>query len=247
MVRRFLLFYPDLAAMLRDARLLTQDGRFDGVKGAILAAPGGGWSFQLDVAKGFAGRAPDDRVLLSGLCDDDAQRQPTSTTCLDHLGRLGPLEQALRAKGQWAFPHPWLTTFVGDSAVESAVSAEVDRLDASADLGAFGQVVLSPIRTQAIGSPLLRLPAEPLCHAFNLIRFPETDDTAAAERLVAANKATYQRVRDAGGTLYPASAACPLSPAEWRDHFGPVWGLLREAKERFDPDLLLTPGYEIFA
>jgi FAD/FMN-containing dehydrogenase len=247
MVRRFLLFYPDLAAMLRDARLLTQEGRFDGVKGAIVATPGGGWSFQLDVATGFAGRAPDDGVLLSGLSDDAAQRQATSTSYLDHLGRLASLEKALRAEGLWAFPHPWLTTFVGDSAVEAVVMSEVGRLDASADLGRFGQVVLSPIRTQAIGSPLLRLPAEPLCHAVNLIRFPEADDTAAADRLVAANKTVYQRIRHAGGTLYPASAACPLSPAEWRDHFGPVWGLLREAKERFDPDLLLTPGYEIFA
>ena len=24
-------------------------------------------------------------------------------------------------------------------------------------------------------------------------------------------------------------------------------GVLREVKERFDPDMLLTPGYEIFA
>jgi FAD/FMN-containing dehydrogenase len=247
MVRRFLLFYPDLAAMLRDSRLLAEDGRFDAVKGAVLEAPTGGWSFQLDVSTGFAGRAPDDDALLAGLCDDAAQRQPTSPTYLDHLGRLAPLEAALRAKGQWAFPHPWLTTFVGDSAVDSVVAAEVDRLDAPADLGGFGQVVLSPIRTQAIGSPLLRVPAEPLCHTFNLIRFPETDDTAAAGRLATANLAIYHRIRAAGGTLYPASAAFSLSPAEWRDHFGPMWGLLREAKERFDPDLLLTPGYEIFA
>ena len=62
-----------------------------------------------------------------------------------------------------------------------------------------------------------------------------------------ANRTIYHRVRDAGGTLYPASAAFPLSPADWRDHFGPASGLLREAKERFDPDMLLTPGYEIFA
>ena len=166
---------------------------------------------------------------------------------LDYLGRLAALEEALRADGRWAFPHPWLTTFVGDSAVESVVSAELDRLDAPADLGRFGQVVLSPIRTQAMTSPLVRLPPEALCHAFNLIRLPGTDDPAASERLVEANRTIYHRVRDAGGTLYPASAALPLSPAEWRDHFGPVSGVLREVKERFDPDMLLTPGYEIFA
>jgi FAD/FMN-containing dehydrogenase len=98
-----------------------------------------------------------------------------------------------------------------------------------------------------VTSPLVRLPPEPLCHAVNLIRLPATDDPAAAERLVEANRTIYRRVRDAGGTLYPASAALPLSPVEWRDQFGPVFGLLREAKERFDPDMLVTPGYEIFA
>ena len=38
-----------------------------------------------------------------------------------------------------------------------------------------------------------------------------------------------------------------MTPTEWRDHFGRLSGPLREAKERFDPDMLLTPGYEIFA
>jgi cytokinin dehydrogenase len=41
-VRRFLLTYPDLTAMLQDARRLAEDGRFDTVQGAILAAPAGG-------------------------------------------------------------------------------------------------------------------------------------------------------------------------------------------------------------
>jgi len=246
-VRQFLLCYPTLAAMLNDARLLARDGRFDVVKGAILPAAVGGWTFQLDVATSFTGPAPDDGVLLAGLSDDPALRQPASMAYLDYLGRLAGLEEALRADGRWAFPHPWLTTFVGDSAVEPVVSAELDRLDAPADLGRFGQVVLSPVRTQAVTSPLVRLPPEPLCHAFNLIRLPTTDDSGASEQLVDANRSIYHRVRDAGGTLYPASAAIPLSPAEWRDHFGPVFGSLREAKERFDPDVLLTPGYEVFA
>ena len=246
-VRRFLLFYPTLAAMLHDSRLLAGDDRFDVVKGALLPAAAGGWTFQLDVAKGFTGPAPDDGGLLAGLSDDPALRQSTSMTYLDYLGRLAALEEALRADGRWAFPHPWLTTFVGDSVVESVVSAELDRLNAPVDLGRFGQVVLSPVRTQAMTSPLVRLPPEPLCHAFNLIRLPGTDDPGASEQLVEANRMIYHRVRHAGGTLYPASAAFPLSAADWRDHFGPAYGLLRETKERFDPGVLLTPGYEIFA
>ena len=56
-VRRFLLFYPDLATMLRDARLLAGDDRFDAVQGAIAGRAGGGMAFRLDVAKYFTGRA----------------------------------------------------------------------------------------------------------------------------------------------------------------------------------------------
>ena len=72
-----------------------------------------------------------------------------------------------------------------------------------------------------------------------------TDDANEANRLVAANKATYGRVKAAGGTLYPVSAF-PMSQGEWRDHFGSAFGQLDAAKQRFDPAKILTPGYEIF-
>ena len=92
---------------------------------------------------------------------------------------------------------------------------------------------------------MLRLPADQLCYAFNLIRLTPSDDPAGARRLVAANRATYERVRDAGGTLYPVSAF-PMSPADWRGHFGAAFGPLAEAKDEHDPGRVLTPGYEVF-
>ena len=89
------------------------------------------------------------------------------------------------------------------------------------------------------------MPADDLCYAFNLVRIPATSDASEANRLVDANKATYGRVKAAGGTLYPVSAL-PLSKSEWRDHFGPAFGHLDAAKQQYDPDEILTPGYEIF-
>jgi cytokinin dehydrogenase len=240
-VRRLLLSYPDLATMLEDARLLTADNRFDAVQGAIVNA-GGGLEYRLDAAKHFDWEPPDDRALLAGLSDDPGRRQPETLAYLEYLDRLAPLEAALRANGQWDLPHPWLTTFVGDAQVEAVVSAELAALDAAADLGPLGQVVLSPIRTSAIASPLLRMPPDDLCFAFNLIRIPATGD---AGRLVDANASAYERIRAAGGTLYPVSAF-PLSRDEWRDHFGTEFDRLAAAKRTFDPDNTLTPGYEIF-
>ena len=162
-VRRFALSYPELARMLEDARLLAADGRFDAVQGAIVPEPGGGFAFRLDAATFFDEAPRHDDALLAGLSDDPARRQPVTTTYDDHLRRLAPLEAALRANGQWSFPHPWLTTFVGDARVEPVVGAELAALDPAADLGPFGQVVLSPIRRSAISSPLLRMPPDDLC------------------------------------------------------------------------------------
>ena len=242
-VRQFLLFYPDLPAMLKDGRLLVHDERFDAVRGAILAAPAGGWTFRLDAAKYYTGSPPDDRALLGGLSDDPAMRQPNTLAYFDHLNRLAALEATLRANGQWFFPHPWLTTFVGDTAVEAVVASELARLTPQ-DLGELGQIVLSPFRRQAVTTPLLRLPSDDLCFAFNLIRIPTTDSVTEAQRLVAANRAIYRRVRSADGTLYPVSAF-PISRDGWRRHFGPEFMRLRDAKRRFDPGDVLTPGYTV--
>ena len=244
-VRRFVLFYPDLAGMLTDARLLSADAGFDAVQGAILAAPTGGLSFQLDVATFFTGNPPDDELLLAGLSDDPARRNPSTIAYVDYLERLAGLEAALRANGQWFHPHPWITTFIGDSHVESLVDDELGRLDPATDLGKFGQIVLSPIRTGAITSPLLRTPSEGLCFAFNFVRVPTTADLDDAHRLVESNRAVYERVRSAGGTLYPVSAF-PMSNEDWRRHFGSAFHRLDEAEKKFDPDHVLTPGYDVF-
>ncbi|MET0507907.1 MAG: GNAT family N-acetyltransferase [Burkholderiaceae bacterium] len=245
-VRRILLTYRDLKTMLDDARLLTGDGRFDVVQGAIVARPDGGWTFRLDVAKALPGApdTPDDRRLLAGLSDQRSEARPVTMPYLDYLGRLATLEKALRANGHWHHPHPWLTTFVGDDAVEDVVADELSRLT-PAELGPMGQVVLSPLRRSSIRTPLLRLPDGDLCHAFNLVRLPATGSTAVGERLTNANRAIYDRIRGRGGTLYPVSAFA-MSGDDWRRHFGPAFAALDDARRRYDPKGLLTPGYELF-
>jgi cytokinin dehydrogenase len=243
-VRWYQLFYPDLRTLLTDQRLLAVDDRFEALQGAILPTPAG-WKYRLDAVAQFSGNdPPDDATLLAGLSDNRPAAEISTLLYFDYLNRLAALEQTLRANGQWFYPHPWLTTFIGDSQVESVVGEELPRLT-PADLGTFGQVVLSAFRREAITSPLLRLPEDDLVYAFNLVRIPTTDDAAEARRLVKANRPIYKRVRAAGGTLYPVSAF-PMSRDDWRGHFGSSWGRLRDAKRAFDPGHVLTPGYEVF-
>ena len=88
-VRRFLLFYPDLATMLKDA---APAGRRRPVRRGAGRDPAPrrpvGWTFRLDAAKYFTGTPPDDDALLAGLSDDPAKRQPSTLTYFDYLNRL---------------------------------------------------------------------------------------------------------------------------------------------------------------
>ena len=242
--RRYVLAYPNLKTLVTDQRRLAADNRFDAVQGAIVPTPAG-WTFRLDAARYFSGdQPPDDNALLGGLSDDRSAAKLTTLSYLEYLNRLAALEQLLRSNRQWFYPHPWLMTFVGDSSIESVVGGELERMT-PADLGSFGQIVLSVLRRSAVTSPLLQLPQDDLLYAFNLVRIPTTDAVAEADRLIKANRAIYERVRAAGGTLYPVSAF-PMSADDWRRHFGPTWAQLRDAKQKFDPRSVLTPGYEVF-
>lgn len=243
-VRRYVLTYPSLQSLIADQRKLVGEGRFDALQGAILPTPTG-WKYTLDVASLFSGgNAPDDAAKLAGLSDIREAAQLTTVSYFDYLNRLAGLEQLLRANGQWFHPHPWLTTYVGDAKIESLVAGELAKLT-PADLGTYGRVVVSAIRRNTVTSPLLRLPADDVSYAFNLVRFPTTDDATAAQKLVTANRAVYERVRAAGGTLYPVSAL-PMNCDDWRRHFGSAWRKLSDAKQRYDCRHVLTPGYEVF-
>jgi hypothetical protein len=106
-------------------------------------------------------------------------------------------------------------------------------------------VTYYPVRTGAFRTPLVRLPDEEIAFPFNLIRIPATGDAASAAQMVAQNRALYDRIRRAGGVQYPVGAL-PLSPDDWKEHFGPRGALMHAAKRRYDPDQLLTPGYDVF-
>lgn len=242
-VRQFVLPYSSLDDMLKDQRLLASDNRFDAVQGAILLTPAG-TQLKLEAVKHFSGSAPDDRLLLTDLSDDRDKASVNSLPYGQYLNRLSKLEQTLRENGQWVLPHPWLTTFVGDSKVEALVAHELSRLK-PADLGNFGQIVLSAFDSHSITTPLLRLPPERLCYAFNLVRLPMTSEAEMIDRLIADNRSLYDRVRAGGGTLYPVSAF-PMTQDDWRSHFGEAFGGVAEAKRTFDPQNVLTPGYEVF-
>lgn len=243
-VLRFQLFYPDLNSLTADQRLVLEEGRFDQLQGAILP-DGSGWRYQLEGAVYHDGdNAPDRKAILAGLSDERDAAVLSDLTYLEDAHAFDRFENLLRSKGQWANPHPWWLTFLRGSNAERLIVTVLQELTPD-DVGPFGRVACYPLQTAALRSPLVRMPDEEVAFCFNLIRMPVSKDAAAVERMIENNRTLYERVRNAGGVLYPVSAF-PMSHADWKDHFGPTWPLLQDARERYDPRGILTPGYEVF-
>lgn len=240
-VRRFQLFYRDLATLAADERRLLDDGRFDQLQGAVLPDPRG-WRYQLDGAV-FSddGLAANDRRVLDGLADDRSAAVVVEASYRDDALAFDKLRQVLASNGQWSHPQPWLLTFVPAGNAEALLREILGELTA-ADVGPFGRVTFYPLQAGAVRTPLVRFPQGDVIFVLNLIRIPASDDRAAAERMVAHNRRLYERIRDQGGMLYPVSAL-PMSADDWQRHVGPAWPGFQEARRRYDPAGILAPGY----
>jgi cytokinin dehydrogenase len=152
----------------------------------------------------------------------------------------------LKSKGQWFNPQPWLFTFLRGSNAEQVAGEILRGLLSGEDIGPFCRITYYPMLTGAFRTRLVRLPEDHAVFPFNLVRIPATNEAAMAEQMLAGNRALYDRIRGAGGVLYPVSAF-PMSSDDWREHFGSRWWpLLVEARRRYDPANLLTPGYDLF-
>jgi cytokinin dehydrogenase len=241
-VRRYTLRYPDLAGLAADQERLLRGGRADHLQGSVLpAAPG--WRYQLELAVFHSpGMEPDDAAVLRDLADDRAEAQIEDLPYRNYLEAFDRFTALLRTTGEWSRPHPWLLTFLPGPVAVPTAQAVLDELTPD-DLGDRGAVLFSPVGTAAFRTPLAQIPDGPVVYPFNLVRFvSRPDDGGRAAAMVRQNQRIHRRVRAAGGTLYPVSAL-PFAEADWADHFGPAWQGFQEARARFDPHGVLTPGY----
>ncbi|MEW2162844.1 FAD-binding protein [Streptomyces sp. NPDC007084] len=245
-VRHYLLPYTDLRTFLDDQRRLVQEGRFDYVEGQVNPDADGVFNGYVIEAVAYGppvGPAPDDRALLRGLRHDRAGVQTADLAYYDFLDRLAASVAALKEAGLWAFAHPWLNLWLPGRSAATLTASLLEDLT-PADLGP-GVVLLYPVLRKNLRTPLLRASDDPVPYLLAVLRTTPPDDTTTVDRLLAANRAAYEKVHAAGGTHYPVGSV-PFGPADWREHFGPEWRRLATARHTYDPRGVLVPGQNVF-
>ncbi|KMS77148.1 FAD-binding protein [Streptomyces viridochromogenes] len=244
-VRRYRLYHDAPGTYLTDQRRLAGDSRFSHVAGQARPALGGGWRYMIEAVVPHEGGPPADDELSTGDLDHDRDTEEIADVSFaEYTHRLDRDERLLRATGEWDRPHPWLTLLLPEEAAGSFVPAVLAD-GAQQGLRYCGTVQLRPLTGRTLHAPLLRRPAgEHLC-LLALMRTAPPTAPDVVRRMVAANRALYERARTAGGVLHPVGAL-PMAPGDWAAHFGPLWPELVRAKDEYDPHHVLTRGYGLW-
>ncbi|RPE46506.1 FAD/FMN-containing dehydrogenase [Streptomyces sp. Ag109_O5-1] len=239
LVRRYCLYYPDLDAYLSDQRLLATDGRFGYLEGQArpVEDTADGWRYMVEAVAAHQGPTPpDDTALLGDLSFGTAEIEDLGYA--EFADRVAVDEETLRASGEWLHPHPWLNLLLPEDTAASVVTGILAD-PAFTDLRENGLVLLYPLLTRTLRAPLFRRPRGEVVHLLALLR---TAVPGAADPMVAANRRAYEYARAEGAVAYPANAL-PMSAADWREHYGSLWGTLAGAKAVHDPHGVLGRGH----
>ncbi|HET9142829.1 FAD-binding protein [Actinophytocola sp.] len=237
--RIYRLTYASVAALTAGQRTVLADGRFDHLQGQVLPEEGGGYRYELEGAVYYtAPNSPADAAVLAGL-------SPLTTEIeeLPYFDWLNRISEIVDELAELRLPNPWLNLFLPDTVVDEFVARTLADLT-PADTGG-GVILLYPVRREALTRPFVPVPRTPVVFLFSLLRMVIPPDRAEVRRLLRANAELYEQARELGATQY-AIGAIPMTPQDWRRHYGAEYPRVVAAKARFDPQHILTPGPQIF-
>ncbi|GAA2879341.1 hypothetical protein GCM10010517_41600 [Streptosporangium fragile] len=243
-VRVYELSYDRVADQLSNHMIAVDDGRADYVLGLALPGDGGSrWNHRLQLVSFVTPSArPDDDHVLAGLDTAPGSVSVVEIPYRDWAMRMGPQMAEIEEKGLRERSHAWSDIFVPASEIRG-FAAEALAEVSPGEVDHYFPVLFYALDRRRLGLPLFRVPEqENRCFLFGILKSVERDFSEIA---IAHNRSLYERARKWGGTHYP-NAPLILSGDQWRDRYGSAWEEFSDAKRRYDPGGILTPGPGIF-
>ncbi|MBB6120590.1 FAD-binding protein [Nocardiopsis algeriensis] len=246
--RTYVFGHTDAGAFFRDLRAVIDRDGVDHVY-AEFVAPGASPSFTLFATTFYDLSAPpDDQEILDGL---EAAPEVRDRDYMDHVLSIDNVIDPLCETVGWdRLVKPWFDTWLPGSKLEDFFADVLPTLTPR-DIGPYGAGLIYPQRRAHARRPLPRVP-EPdgseWLFAVDINTVSETPDPEPGfvDSMLARNRRLMARTRERhGGVLYPIGSV-PLTRQEWREHYGDAWEDFHAAKERYDPDRVLTSGPGIF-
>ncbi|MFJ9210563.1 FAD-binding protein [Streptomyces sp. NPDC102264] len=241
----FNLVYNDVATYLADAEKVLAEGRFEVQAGELQRKPDdSGWRYKMELGATYTGTAPAREPLIAGLRDVRSEAVIDDMAFLDYVYRFDAYVEYYKEADYWDQPKPWLSLFLPASKVKQFLQIAEADLTAN-DLG-VGFVLTYPYRTSKLKRPMAVQPNDSVGYLFDLLRFPHPGEPDIAGMLEQ-NRRLYDKAVALGAKRYLVGAIPRMTPADWKRHFGNRYSDLCNAKRRYDPADILTPGQGFFA
>ncbi|MFJ5686821.1 FAD-binding protein [Streptomyces sp. NPDC093099] len=240
----FNLVYNDVATYLADAEKVLAEGRFEVQAGELQRRPDdSGWRYKMELGATYTGTAPAREPLIAGLRDVRSEAVIDDMAFLDYVYRFDAYVEYYKEAHYWDQPKPWLSLFLPASKVKQFLQIAEADLTAN-DLG-VGFVLTYPYRTSKLKRPMAVQPNDSVGYLFDLLRFPHPGEPDIAGMLEQ-NRRLYDKAVALGAKRYLVGAIPRMTPADWKRHFGNRYSDLCNAKRRYDPADVLTPGQGFF-
>ena len=209
------------------------------LNGRLSQEQGGRWRFALIAGTLDADEGSRPPSWLTGL-HFKSEASPVTTSYWDYLNRrTASINHSKTNKN----PNPSLVVTLPGSTVGSFLTHVLSNQEASLGIWFFE---VSPKISASFARPLAKMPAGDLSYELRMQRKASTVDAPDHRAMLAANQALLPVLQSSGGKIYPPFAPI-LSPEQWLDHYGTeTLARFTEAKKRFDPNNVLTPGAGIF-
>ena len=246
----FYLLYDDLAALLDDLKAVMADERFEYLESWCVPCPQGfkkvgglrqpfaQWFFPLhatiEVEEGASPEAAAEK--LAGLkfykhVHTEDGELPEFFTRLDNLFALW------KRGGFWDYAHPWMECVLPWETTAMYISQVLANLPPQALVG--GHILLWPARGAASSVPLFMRPQSAFLMGFGILpAVPQQFVNEVLPRLNMASQASGMM----GGKRY-LSGWINFDHAAWKAHYGANWNFVAAAKQKFDPQGILNPGF----
>lgn len=252
-VRVFFLLYDELKKLVRDARMLIEEGRMDYIESWCTPLPMGfrkvagarqtfgEWFFPMQLSFEFeSGAPPDEKKCLHGLTSY-RHVHTEDLELLDFANRLESLFELWRRSGYWGATHPWMETLMPWDMAEKYILQVLQNFPPAA-LGG-GHCLLWPCSGRTSKLPLFKKPASDFIMGFGLLPgLPKDALEAVIPRLNMASDLSEAM----GGKRY-LSGLIQFDKQKWKQHYDPVWNDMKRMKKKYDPNNLLNPGFIDFS
>nr|KYP46149.1 Cytokinin dehydrogenase 3 [Cajanus cajan] len=150
---------------------------------------------------------------------------------------------ALRPRGLWDVPHPWLNMFVPSSRIVDFNEGVFKGIILKQNISPGTCLVYPMKRNKWDGRMSAVIPDEDVFYSVNLFHYVSASYNV--KDYEAQNQKILEFCKDAGIKIKEYLAG-NKTHQQWVEHFGSKWKLFEERKLEFDPKRILSPGQGIF-